>query len=176
MHGVRHVSRRPVAVLVLRTSFQQDRCGSFPAAYPPAGSVLCRTYDIHLEQCARVLFGFKKQLDTESSPRCSRPRRCNRKTQTRHWPQGDAARCAFFLCGTKVYGTARALNSFSTAANPVSRTSVKVSFPSPLLELTTTWVFQKCLAPVCAVHRLRVPSCEHLTWVREGTGTALLIC
>ena len=60
MHGVRHVSRRPFAVLVLTTSFQQDRCGSFPAGYPPAGSVLCRTYDIHLEQCARVLFGFKK--------------------------------------------------------------------------------------------------------------------
>ena len=89
MHGVRHVSRRPVAGFVLRTSFQQDRCRSCSAGDPPAGSVLCRTYDINLEQGARVLFGFKKQGDTESSPRCSRPPRCPRKTQTRHWPQGD---------------------------------------------------------------------------------------
>ena len=93
MHGVRHVSRRPVAVFVLATSFQQHRCGSFPAGDPLAGSVFCRTYDIHLEQCARVLFNFKKTKGHGSSPRFPR---CPRKTQTRHWPQGDAASCAFF--------------------------------------------------------------------------------
>ena len=60
MHGVQHVSRRPVAGFVLRTSFQQDRCHSFSARDPPAGSVVCRTYDIHLDQRARVLFNFKK--------------------------------------------------------------------------------------------------------------------
>ena len=43
-----------------RPASKKDRCGCFSAADPPAGSVLCRTYDIHLEQCARVLFNFKK--------------------------------------------------------------------------------------------------------------------
>ena len=89
MHGVRHVSRRPVAGFVLRTSFQQDRCRSFSAGGPTAGSVLCRTYDIHLDQRARVLFGFKKTRRHGVFASWPRPPRCPRKAQTRHWPQGD---------------------------------------------------------------------------------------
>ena len=111
MHGVQHVSRRPVAGSVFRTSFQQDRRRSFSAGDPPAGSVFCRTYDIHLDQRARVLFGFKKRNgDTESSPRGPRPPRCPRKTQTRQLHLAPF----FFLCGTTVYGTARAPHFFST--------------------------------------------------------------
>ena len=36
-----HVSTRPIVVFVLMTSFQRDRCNSFPARDPRAGSVLC---------------------------------------------------------------------------------------------------------------------------------------
>ena len=93
----------------------------------------------------------RKQGDTESSLRCSRPRRSPRKTQTRHWPQGHATSCAFFPLwheglrhgqGTSLLFHRCQSNLFFAETVLQNRTSVKVSFPSPPLESTTTWVFQ----------------------------------
>ena len=57
--------------LCSRPAFNKDRCHSFSVGDPPAGYVLCRTYDIHLEQRARVLFGFKKTKGHDHAASCA---------------------------------------------------------------------------------------------------------
>ena len=59
-----HVSTRPIVVFVLMTSFQRDRCNSFPARDPRAGSVLCPPVR-HLfgGQMSRFCFDSKKVHD-----------------------------------------------------------------------------------------------------------------
>ena len=141
MHGVRHVSRRPVAGSVFRTSFQQDRCGSFSAGDPPAGSVLCRTYDIHLDQRARVLFGFKKRNgDTESRLVALALHDARVSLRRATGPRSRYILRLFSSVARRSTALPGLLNFFSIAANPVSlpletllsnRTSVKVSFPKP---------------------------------------------
>ena len=118
-YGVRHVSRRLVAVYVLLTaSFQQDRCVPFPAGDPPAGSVLCRTYDIHLEQRARVFFNIKKHGVFASWPSHSAVSAKNSDA-----PLAPRSHCILRLFSSVTrWSTARPghFTSFSIGANPVS--------------------------------------------------------
>ena len=81
-------------------------------------SVLCRTYDIHLELSCST----QENKGTRSHQLVALALHGAREKLRRAiGPQGGAASCAFFsLCGTMVHGTVRALHFFSTGANPVS--------------------------------------------------------
>ena len=148
-----------------RPASKKDRCGCFSAADPPAGSVLCRTYDIHLEQCARVLFNFKKTKGHGVlvlwPPLSAVP------AKNSDAPLAPRSHCIlrfFFFCGTKVYGTAWALHFFSIVANPISCPLGFVVKPNKcegiLSKVTSRFNddlgLPKCSARVSAVQRLGV--------------------
>ena len=161
------MSRRPVAVF--DKLFQKDRCGCFSAADPQAGFVLCppvrHLCDICLEQHGQVLFCFKWNRVTESPPRGPRFPRCPRKTQTRHWPQGHAARCAISLTSVARRSTARPGHFTSFPTMPIQslfhRTSASLpsSPPSNSCQLGLPTISGR----VSAVPRLKVPCPEKLT-------------
>ena len=154
MHGVRYVSRRPVAVLVLLTTSFKKKIGVAVSQQQIRRLALfsaSRTTSIWsnaLVSCSTP----RKQGDTESLFCGPRFPRCPRKTQTRHWPQGHTASCAFFPLwheglrhglGTSLLFHRCQSNLLSTGALLSNRTSVKVSFPRSPPDSTTTWVFRK---------------------------------
>ena len=124
----------------------------------------------------------RKQGDTESSPRGPRRPRCPRKAQTRHWPQGDAASCAFFPLWhdgpRQGQGTSLLLQSVRIPLRLCCQTE-QLNKCEGILSKSTSRTnddsgLPKCLARVSVVQRLGVPSYEHLTSLRESTGSKLL--
>ena len=128
MHGVRHVSRRPVAVLVLlTTSFKKRSVWLFLSSR--SAGWLCPLPDVrHPFGAMRSCLVQLQENKGTRSPCFVAPRfpRCPRKTQTRHWPQGHTASCAFFS---------------SVARRSTARPGHFTSFPSLPIQSLVHWGF-----------------------------------
>ena len=139
MHGVRHVSRRPVAVFVLlTTSFQKRSVSLLLAGWP---CPLPHVWSNALVSCVQL-----QENKEVRSPRLvvlavhgsrKRLRRAIGRKMTLHlahfplWhddPWHGQGTCQSSLLSTETMWS--------------NRTSVKVSFPSSPPDSTTTWVFQ----------------------------------
>ena len=153
MHGVRHVSRRPVAVFVLlTTSFKKRSVWLFLSSR--SASWLCPLPHVrHPFGAMRSCLVQLQENKGTRSPCFVAPafRGAREKLRRATGPKVTLHLALFFLLwheglrhglGTSLLFHRCQSNLLSTGALLSNRTSVKVSFPRSPPDSTTTWVFR----------------------------------